>query len=229
MIKDNYIDNEEMYKELCDLREYGDYDPEVFKLRKKIFKGLEYDNNGTPILDNIESDPFEDIPASKSPTGKAIKAKKNPKTKEEKIKLAKKLIEKDRAYKEYCENKLRNESPLETKARRNYADKMRRELGKKFLLICNGTLKKPNWTNYSDDRKDDMISEATWAMTRYMNRYNLDKDNPFAYFTTVCHRAFCHYQNERKKWEKRYKSLSYIENLDGEEFTLGEYDYEYED
>jgi hypothetical protein len=210
MAKTQYINNEEMYQLLWDLREYGDYDNEVYMLRKKNFKGLTFNEDGSPNLDTIESDD--------------PKKKKNPKTKEEKIALAKSMMAKDKVYKAKCEKRLSEEAETDTILRLEKVERIRNKLGRCFLDICNNLMKLPSFTNYSEDRKGDMISDATWVMTRYMNRYDLERKNPFAYFTTACRNAFIHQIDERKKYSKRFKSLSYIENLDGEETSLGEYD-----
>lgn len=207
MSKNQYVNNDEMYRLLCELRELGDYDPEVFMLRKKNFKGLKFDENNDPILTTIEDDDVE---------------KDDAKTKKEKIALAEILIKKDKEYRLKCEQRLANESDLDTIIRREKVDKIKNKIGTCFLLICDNIMKLPSFTNYSDDRKGDMISDALWVMTRYMNRYNLEKSNPFAYFTTICRNAFIHQISERKKYSKKFKSLTYIENLDGEEFILGD-------
>ena len=194
--KNEYINKKEMLQHLVDLRILGDYDREVFMLKKKTFKGLKYDENGDPIPETIPEDMKE---------------------------IAKDLMAKDAEYKARCFLRLENETDTETTARRQLVDKIKNKVGKMFIDICEGTMRKPNFTNYSADRKGDMISDALWAMTRYMNRYNLDKPNPYAYFTTVCHNAYKHRINEHKKQAKKYKSLSFIENMDGEE-SFGDFD-----
>ena len=230
MAKNKYIDNEKMYRLLCELREFGDYDNEVFMLRKKNFKGLKF-IDGVPNLSAIVDDSKEKVKKTKEKlvddtikiTEKIVE-NTNAKTATEKRIIAMDLIEKDKAYKILCEERLKNETEEDTILRRKKVERIKDQLGTKFLKICNNIMKLPSFTNYSEDRKGNMISDATWVMTRYMNRYDLTKTNPFAYFTTVCRNAYIHQITEAKRHSQRFKSLSYIENLDGEEITLGEYD-----
>lgn len=96
----------------------------------------------------------------------------------------------------------------ETKNRRVY-DK----IGTIFLAIARNLLNKHYFIQYTQDRKDEMISEATYYMCKYIDKFNLDQDNPFAYFTTTAWRAFLQYINERKKHDSMFKSLEFIEDI----------------
>jgi len=221
MAKNKYIDNEKMYRLFCELREFSNYDEEVFMLRKKNFKGLKFNKKGVPDLTTIVDDPLIKKCKLKDGTFKEV-ANTVAKKAAEKVEIAKDLMKKDHAYKKLCDKRLAIESEEDTILRLKKVEKIKSELGRKFLLICYNIMKLPSFTNYSEDRKNDMISDATWVMVRYMNRYNLKKTNPFAYFTTICNHAFIHQISEAKKHSQRFKTLSYIENLDGEEWNLGE-------
>jgi hypothetical protein len=50
----------------------------------------------------------------------------------------------------------------ETKSKRVYE-----KIGRSFLLIAKNLLNKSNFINYTPDRKDEMISDATYYMCRY--------------------------------------------------------------
>jgi hypothetical protein len=91
--------------------------------------------------------------------------------------------------------------------------KIQNEIGKIFLNICKKYLTKPNLIKYTWDRKDEMISDATYFMSRYMRRFDVEKKNPFAYFTQACKNAFLQNINKRKKIESKFQSLGYIEQL----------------
>lgn len=95
--------------------------------------------------------------------------------------------------------------------------RIQNELGKIFLNICRGLLTKPNYINYTWDRKNDMTSEATFHMSRYMLLYDVERDNPFAYFTTICNRAFLQSINKWNKYTEKFQPMSYIDNMNGDE------------
>jgi hypothetical protein len=98
----------------------------------------------------------------------------------------------------------------ETKDRKTY-----NEIGKIFILIAKNILNKPCYINYTQDRKDEMISEATHVMCRYMHLFDKEKSNkPFAYFTRFAYNAFNLYFKKRKRIEDTFISLSFIENFD---------------
>ena len=44
--------------------------------------------------------------------------------------------------------------------------------------------------NYPESLKEDMISHACYKMIKYINSYNFEYKNPFAYFTQICYNAF---------------------------------------
>ena len=92
-------------------------------------------------------------------------------------------------------------------------ERLQNKLGRIFLAICTGLLTKPNFINYSYDWKDDMISEATYHMSRYVLSFDLTQTNPFAYFTTVCNNAFLQYLIKQNKYTDKFQPLTYIENL----------------
>jgi hypothetical protein len=91
--------------------------------------------------------------------------------------------------------------------------RIQNKLGIIFLDICKGVLTKPNFINYTWDRKDDMTSEATFHMSRYVLLFDTEQNNPFAYFTTVCNRAFLQCINKQNKYTDKFQPLIYIENF----------------
>jgi len=91
------------------------------------------------------------------------------------------------------------------------------KIGKIFRLIAINILNKPNFINYTQDRKDEMISEATFTMCRYAHLFDENKsNNPFAYFTRYAYNSFYLYFKKQKKIKDAFISLSFIENFDKE-------------
>lgn len=87
------------------------------------------------------------------------------------------------------------------------------EIGKIFLLIAKRFLNKSNLINYSQDRKDEMVSDAVFYMCKYIDRFNLERKNPFSYFTTTARNACLQYLNSRKKRNDVFSSIEFIDNL----------------
>lgn len=98
------------------------------------------------------------------------------------------------------------------------------KIGKNFLLLAKNTLNKPSFINYTNDRKDDMISEALYDMIRYMHNYDVERGDkliddgktpePFSYFTSYAYNGINRCINARKKDETLFVRLPFIENLD---------------
>lgn len=86
-------------------------------------------------------------------------------------------------------------------------------IGKIFLSIATNLLNKPCFIEYTKDRKDEMTSDATFLMVRYIDRYDVTKYNPFSYFTTVAWNAFLQNIKDYKKFDEIFKSLDYIEDM----------------
>jgi len=91
--------------------------------------------------------------------------------------------------------------------------RVQNKIGRIFIRICQGILTKPNFINYTWDRKDDMISEATFHMTRYVLLFDTKLTHPFSYFTTVCSMAFLQSINKQNKYSDKFQPLVYIENF----------------
>lgn len=116
---------------------------------------------------------------------------------------------------EYVNNKIFKEllkRYKKTKSRNDY-----NEIGKIFLLISRNFLNKSHFINYSEDRKQEMISDAVFFMCKYIDRFDVNKDHPFSYFTQVAKNAFLQYINERKKQDDMFKNIEYIDHIDESE------------
>jgi len=90
---------------------------------------------------------------------------------------------------------------------------IKEKLGKIFLIIAERILNKPCFINYTKDRKDDMISDATFFMVKYIDRYDPSRGNPFAFFSQIAFNAFRQNINKAKKRTEIFVPLSYIDNI----------------
>lgn len=87
------------------------------------------------------------------------------------------------------------------------------QLGEIFLYIGEKLLYSPNFINYSEDWKEDMLSEGLYHCIKYINMFDINREeqNPFAYFTQVIHNGFIQVINKEKKI--RQGKQIYIENV----------------
>jgi len=88
------------------------------------------------------------------------------------------------------------------------------EIGKCFLQIAWGFLNRPNVINYSLDRKNEMVSDAVFYMSKYVDRYDTSRPNPFSYFTQVAKNACLQRITFYKKREKMFQSIEFIDNME---------------
>jgi len=87
------------------------------------------------------------------------------------------------------------------------------KIGVIFLKIANRILCRPNFVNYPLHVKNDMVSEATFHMVKYIRTYKPEYENPFAFFSQTAFNAFRQILNKNTKHRDRYISLEYIENI----------------
>jgi len=78
---------------------------------------------------------------------------------------------------------------------------MSEELGKMIWLICDGMSKKSNFYGYT--WREDMRSSAILTVCMYLHNFNLEiSQNPFAYISQICGRAFLQYIAYSKRHSK---------------------------
>jgi DNA-directed RNA polymerase specialized sigma24 family protein len=88
------------------------------------------------------------------------------------------------------------------------------ELGRMFLLLAKRYSDRGSFSGYS--YKDDMICEAVFTCLRYMHNFDvdIDKPNPFAYFSRIIHNSFLNYISKQKRHSKIkdicYKNIDFI-------------------
>jgi len=89
------------------------------------------------------------------------------------------------------------------------------KIGKYFVLIAENFLNRPSLINYSRDRKDEFVSDATYIMCKYINSFDETKNNnAFGYFSRMVENSFKQTLNKHKKNNSRYVALSFIDNFD---------------
>jgi len=113
---------------------------------------------------------------------------------------------------EYVNNKKLRELLIdykETRSRKTF-----NEIGKAFLLIAENFLNKPSFINYTKDRKEEMISDATFFMVKYVDKFDTTRKNPFSYFTMVAKHAFLQNINGYTRRDGMFRSIDFIENFE---------------
>lgn len=78
------------------------------------------------------------------------------------------------------------------------------EIGKAILLVTNNTIRRWNFSGYTQDWKEDMVDEAIWNCVKGCKGYQWWKySNPHAYLTMVCFRSFTSIIKKRKREQER--------------------------
>jgi len=99
------------------------------------------------------------------------------------------------------------------------------ELGRMLLLLGKRYSDRGSFAGYT--WKDDMVAEAVLTCLRYMHNFdiNIEKPNPFAYFSRIIHNSFLNYISKQKKHSKIkdicYKNIDFItpDNSSTDEWT----------
>jgi len=79
-------------------------------------------------------------------------------------------------------------------------------LGDCFLRIANHLAYKPNFVNYMF--KDDMICDGIENCVQYIHNFDIERTNPFAYFTQIVYYAFLRrIAKEKKQLEIKSKII----------------------
>ena len=79
-------------------------------------------------------------------------------------------------------------------------------LGDCFLKIATHLSYRPNFVNYMF--REDMISDGVENCVQYINNFDIERNNPFAYFTQIVYYAFLRrIQKEKKQIEIKEKII----------------------
>jgi hypothetical protein len=97
-------------------------------------------------------------------------------------------------------------------------------LGDCFLRIANHLAYKPNFVNYMF--KDDMICDGIENCVQYIHNFDIERTNPFAYFTQIVYYAFLRrIAKEKKQLEIKSKIIErcgYDEVFTADVSSIGE-------
>lgn len=88
------------------------------------------------------------------------------------------------------------------------------EIGKMLILIAGGLMKRPNFINYPPDQQIDMISDAIYCMAKFLDKYDTQRTNPFAYFSQISWNAFLQSIGNMKKRVAVMVNVEYVDNYD---------------
>jgi len=100
-------------------------------------------------------------------------------------------------------------------------------LGDCFLKIATHLSYRPNFVNYMF--REDMISDGVENCVQYINNFDVERTNPFAYFTQIVYYAFLRrIQKEKKQVEIKEKILEktgfdQVFCVDGDIFNSSDY------
>jgi len=79
-------------------------------------------------------------------------------------------------------------------------------LGECFLKIATHLSYRPNFVNYMF--REDMISDGVENCVQYIDRFDIERTNPFAYFTQIVYYAFLRrIQREKRQMEIKDKII----------------------
>lgn len=93
------------------------------------------------------------------------------------------------------------------------------EIGKRFKLIAENIIRNPCFISYTQDRKDEMISDALFTMSKHLPKYDPTYiPNPFSYFTNIAWRCFIQRIKDHCRRDAIMKPISYIENIEQQAF-----------
>lgn len=100
-------------------------------------------------------------------------------------------------------------------------------LGDCFLKIANHLSYRPNFVNYMF--REDMISDGVENCVHYINNFDTERTNPFAYFTQIVYYAFLRrIHKEKKQMEIKEKIIErsgydQVFSVDGDRMNSSEY------
>ncbi|MFZ9376851.1 MAG: sigma factor for late transcription [Candidatus Fonsibacter ubiquis] len=142
-------------------------------------------------------------------------------------------MNKERKNPHYVNNKEFHEALIEYKRRVNIAKekgmpppRITNYLGDCFLKIATHLSYRPNFVNYMF--REDMISDGVENCVNYINNFDINRNNPFAYFTQIVYYAFLRRIHKEKKQMEIKEKIIERSGYD-EVFTVDSDDYNYSD
>jgi hypothetical protein len=95
-----------------------------------------------------------------------------------------------------------------------------KEVGNTILQIMYNIKKRPNFIRYNGYHWECMQEKALLNVFKYITKYDLNKTNPFAYFTTIIHNAYATALRElnKKPTELPYDNVIISDMIDENDF-----------
>lgn len=94
-------------------------------------------------------------------------------------------------------------------------DRIDNKIGRLYMKVAEGVMKRPNFINYPLEQKSEMISNALFCMSRAGKRYDLKYTNPFGYFSQITFHSFIQSIKDMKDRIGMFVSINHVENMDG--------------
>lgn len=142
-------------------------------------------------------------------------------------------MNKERKNPHYVNNKEFHEALIVYKRRVNIAKekgmpppRITNYLGDCFLKIATHLSYRPNFVNYMF--REDMISDGVENCVNYINNFDINRNNPFAYFTQIVYYAFLRRIHKEKKQMEIKEKIIERSGYD-EVFTVDSDDHNYSD
>lgn len=99
----------------------------------------------------------------------------------------------------------------ESKENKTSPPKIPNDIGKSIALICSRLINKSNFSGYSSQYREEMVSDAMMDCVAAIDNFDPDKtNNPFAYFTQIAWNAYIRRIQKEKK--QQYIKLKNYEN-----------------
>lgn len=100
---------------------------------------------------------------------------------------------------------------IESREKEAKPPKIPDDIGKAIMAICNNLVKKSNFSGYSSQYREEMVSDGMMDCIAAIDNFDPDKtNNPFAYFTQIAWNAFIRRIQKEKK--QQYIKLKNYEN-----------------
>jgi hypothetical protein len=108
-----------------------------------------------------------------------------------------------------------NEDDLEVDNIKLKLERIENKIGALYIEVAKGMMRRPNFINYPEDQRDDMISDALYCMTKAGAKYDTNYPNPFGYLSQITFHAFIQSIKNMKKRTGVFVNIEHIGNLDG--------------
>lgn len=89
------------------------------------------------------------------------------------------------------------------------------ELHMMFWMMCNNIINRPRFCRYTAEWKEDMITESYLKCIKVLPKFNIEKPNPFSYFTSVISNCYIDFIKSENKYLdlKRKLTEKYIGDI----------------